>query len=668
MSRGRSGIFRGDHRGGPPVIRSRVMRCGELMCFRAVVSSLLLVALLGCTDDEQSDPIVLPPTPPEACAATERELPDGSCISPGIAADACAEGFVHDGDVGCEAILPPQPCLPGRMAVPGDESCRPVMVCGAPPWGDTPRDGTTQYVDASYGGGANDGSELRPWINIGDAVAAAQSGAVVAIAPGSYVENVRINAKQLHIWGICPDLVEIVGSSGAPAALTISSGAHGSSVQGVALTGGTLGLILSGAVDVLIDRVWAHDTAWRGMSLQSGLGTTAAVVSNVLVENTIDIGMSVSGADVLFDGVEVRGTLPYNVHNQRGRGITVQTCEPIDACNVAVRAHATVRRSLLSDNLDAALWVSGSDLEVEATVMRRTLQQASDQLFGRGLGIQACTTLDGCAEFSQSNAVVRGSLIDDNLNDGVFVSGSTASLDTTVVRNSRGDAALNLGGRGIAVQTCREREGCATPVGSVMTISNSLISNTADVALFVAGSQLDMQRTLVRGTRVHPATGFGGRALNVQLSCNTDSCEADIRSNATVRECAFEDNHEIAVAVVTADLMLERSTISRTLPTDNALLFGDGVAVFSFEGPAGATLTSLSIHESTRAGISNFGGALSLAQTAINCAAFELHGENYEQAEFSFVDGGNNLCGCPVAEGECRVASTALQPPVAATN
>src|SRR5262245_66588440 len=40
---------------------------------------------------------------------------EGTAPLAGIPEDACAQGFAPDGAMGCEAILPAEPCPPGQM-------------------------------------------------------------------------------------------------------------------------------------------------------------------------------------------------------------------------------------------------------------------------------------------------------------------------------------------------------------------------------------------------------------------------------------------------------------------------------------------------------------------------------------------------------------------------
>src|SRR5262245_50775857 len=129
----------------------------------------------------------------DGCPAGTLGVDDGSCQPAGVPPELCAEGFEPDGNMGCEPILPPEPCPAGQMAVPVESACHSVMECGAGKWGDIPIDATTVYVDAFYPGLDSDGSSDKPFTTISDAVAAAASGALIAVAAGSYVEDVEVH-------------------------------------------------------------------------------------------------------------------------------------------------------------------------------------------------------------------------------------------------------------------------------------------------------------------------------------------------------------------------------------------------------------------------------------------------------------------------------------------
>src|SRR5688572_26928029 len=128
--------------------------------FRGSGTIVAAIVGAGCGGGETE------PALASACPAPELALPDETCIRPGIPPGGCAPGFVHDGEYGCEPVLPAEPCPPGLMAVPGDAACRPVMPCGEGKWGELPVDASTVYVDGSYAG-ASDGSAAAPFTSIG---------------------------------------------------------------------------------------------------------------------------------------------------------------------------------------------------------------------------------------------------------------------------------------------------------------------------------------------------------------------------------------------------------------------------------------------------------------------------------------------------------------------
>ncbi|MBI4703320.1 MAG: DUF1565 domain-containing protein, partial [Deltaproteobacteria bacterium] len=198
---------------------------------RAVIVLALICAALasGCGGDE---------TAPAGGTAGTLGLDDGTCQPAGIPPEMCAAGFEPDGKQGCEPILPPKPCPKGQMAVPGEASCRPVMPCPPGKWGELPVDEATEHVDGSYAGGDSDGSAAKPWTTIGEAVKAAAPGALVAVAAGTYTEDVLIKGKAVRLWGVCSEKVTIAGTEAEFAAVYIWKGASGSGLGALAVTGG----------------------------------------------------------------------------------------------------------------------------------------------------------------------------------------------------------------------------------------------------------------------------------------------------------------------------------------------------------------------------------------------------------------------------------------------
>jgi hypothetical protein len=251
----------------------------------------MLGPVVGCGSN--ADLPIDPPAPPPACdvgelaihgceqrcPAGEIEL-DGVCQPAGVVEGQCAEGFVYDGDHGCEPVGAPI-CGPGTLAVPGEEACHPVVACTGT-WGAAPLAANTVYVQAGAIGGG--GSQAMPFASVQQGIDAATNGAVIAIAAGSYAEDVAIG-KAVQLWGACPEQTTIVGTGTEIAAVYVQSGAAGAQLHDLGVSGAGIGVLVAGAIDVVIDQLWIHDTARRGIDAETVFGTTSVSVTRTLVEN-----------------------------------------------------------------------------------------------------------------------------------------------------------------------------------------------------------------------------------------------------------------------------------------------------------------------------------------------------------------------------------------------
>lgn len=644
------------------------------------LSVLALLALLTGCDGAETEPA--PPQLPPSCAEHELALPDGSCIRPGVLPDGCGEGFVHDGAYGCEPILPAEPCPPGQMAVPGDDTCRSVMACGPGKWGDLPVDATTQYVDGAYSGGDSDGSENRPWPTIGQAVSAAAPGALIAVAAGSYPENLYISGKAVRLWGVCPEQVTIEGTGSAIgpcplATVCIADRAHGTEVGGVGILGPGMGITLSGSQGVIVDRVWVHDTGTRGIGVESTLALTSIEIRGSLIEQSHEGGMIVSGSDAMVDRSVLRYGLPRIPDQRLGRGITIQRlcwqtsggwqCAP-------TRASLVVTRSLVEQNHAAGIQVMSSDATIDSSVVRTTLPRASDQRYGMGVNVQySCLETPAgpeCDPATRASAHISRSLIEQNHRAGISVVASDAVLDDLVVRGNLPRALDQIGGRGMDVQL-----GCYdTPTGPIcdretranVSVSRSLIEHNHEGGIGIHGSDGTVDLSVVRFSLPNASDQTRGRGINIQPSCPTRVqgerlCDPETRSWATVARSLIEHNREQGLVIMGSDATVDSSVVRSTLANAATNAFGDGITVLAFD--ASGAITNSLVADNARAGVASFGASTSVAGTHIRCAAFELNGEPYGGSDFEFVDGGGNSCGCPTADSACQLVSVGLEPP-----
>jgi len=509
------------------------------------------------------------------CPAGELGLEDGSCQPAGVPPELCADGF-EPLDQGCEPILPPEPCPPGLLAVPGDSTCREVAPCGQGRWGDIPIDGSTQHVDTAYVGGNNDGTADRPWTTIGEAITAAAPAALVAIAAGSYAEDVDITGKPVELWGVCPAAVEVVGSGTALAAVFIGTGAGGTQVRNLAIVGDAVGLVLSGSQDVVLDQLWVHDNASRGIAVEQALGPTTVTISGSLIEQNHEIGLIVGGSEATVEGTVVRKTQPRTSNQTGGAGIVLQY-NP----NVAARASLTLRASLLEQNHDLGVLVAGSDATIEGTVVRNTFPQPSDQMGGKGIAIQ-----DTASGAERANVMIHTSLFEQNHDTGVFVSGSDATVEGTVVRNTLPRASDQADGRGIVIQ-----HGDSAAERASLTLRASLLEHNHEGGVSVSGADATIEGTVVRDTMPRPSdqtTGWG-----ITVTSDPDSAE---RSSVMLVASLLEQNHEIGAIVIGSDATIEGTVVRDTNPRPLNQVFGRGIGIQHALDAAGRA--SVTLHAS----------------------------------------------------------------------
>lgn len=619
----------------------------------------LLIAS-GCSSEQETGP---PPTPPPSCEEHELLLPDGRCIRPGIGPEQCGEGFMHDGVDGCEPVLPAETCPPGQMAVPGETDCREVMPCGEGTWGDLPIDATTQHVDGSYVGGSSTGTAAQPWPTIQAAVDAALPGSLIAVAAGSYTEEVTIANKPVRLWGICPAQVAIVGSGAIAAGITIRGGANGSEVGGLAIAGIYRGVWMTGSTDLLVEQVWIHDTSSRGIVADNSMGPAAVTVRGSLIENTTELGVFIEGAAATFEHSTVRGTAPRSSDGMLGRGFNVQLACDAQGCDPLAVATVDIRGSVVEHNHDVGIFSSAAQTTIESSVVRGTLPQPGNQMFGRGVSLEMCGQVTTCDPPVQGAAQVRTSTIEDNHDVGIWVVGSVVTVDRTVVRRTQPAQYDGRNGRGINVQQCNSGGSCTSPVRAQTTVLHSVFEQNHEHGMYLSASDVAVEGCVVRDTLPRSEGGEMGRGINVQLACTGQLCDASQRANVEVRETLVEHIHDIGLFVYNSDATVVDTVIRDSLPRASDGLFGDGIAVFAGLATATVGLDNVHLQNSARAGLSTFGGTLALRSSIIQCSVFDIAAENTAERVAAVQDQGDNRCGCPEAQGQCQLVSGNIEPP-----
>lgn len=524
----------------------------------ALLSLLSVAAYSGCSGDSANQPASTHPQNHDpACKLDELILADGSCLRPGvdtstcaegfsstephvcrpilpaapcpegtlpvlgktecqpvgIPSNACAPGFDFDNEGGCSPILPVEPCAAGMMAVPGDASCREVAPCGSGTWGDIPVDVTTVYVDQSYSGsaGPSDGSVTRPFTAIQPAIDAAASGAIVAIAAGSYAEGLKVYNKPVTLWGVCPAKVEIVGPSDGYAAIDISS-ANGAEVHDLAVRGLSPGNVgVYGSVDVKLDRLWIHDGN-KGIYAEKYAGVvTHGIVSRSLIESNDRFGLQCAGVEFEIEATEIRDTRHVNGSNPSGWGVSAQPKTPSGPV-----ASVWVRGSRIENNEGVGIMSLSSMLDVDATVVRST--RSVNDSNGLGNGIAMKIPLGGTTPPTLS---LKRSYVENNSDIGVAIQEATATVSHTVVRGTQPSTKHRGFGVSVAVPS-----GALTP--ATLTLSDSLVAENYGINVVLDGGSATIERTIVSDALQSPLEdGSLSRGIGIQV----DEASPDLPGN-----------------------------------------------------------------------------------------------------------------------------------------
>ncbi len=633
-----------------------------------------------CPDDEYDigNGVCLP------CPPGTMEVADG-CQPAGVLPDGCADGFVHDGDVGCEPTLPAGLCPAGQMAVPGDSTCREVAPCGNGPWGDIVTDGDTVYVDGSYAGGTSNGSAADPWTTIQQGISAAADGAVIAIAEGSYAEDPTLS-KPVTLWGRCPALVELVGSGSGWATLTLYSGAAGGTVRGLAIRGPAMGVIVLGASDVSLQELWVHDNDDRGVNVEHATNGASVTVSDCLIEDNRDHGAIATGASLTVLRTMVRGTQPWN--GIAGPGLGIQG-DP----QTGEQSSLTVSDSLIALNHDGGVGIYGGVTTIDGTVIRDTQPGASGE-YGRGLSVQP-DHITGLA----ATVTVTRSLLADNQEVGIYNGASALTVEDTVIRDTVPNSQGKFG-RGLSLEAHPFNGDPATA-----TVTRSFIVGSPDTNVFQWGSQGEFEASVLRGSPRgftaqldsdlgHPSTLdvdgcvveaytsagiilFGATATitGTAIIGGDETSDYDLRgvnlqralatgtpASVSLLRSRIEHHQGTAIAVFDAIAVVDQCLVRDTIP-DIHNTYGDAFGVTADHGLAELSVSNSSVDATSRAAVFNFGGKVSLQATRFRCQAIDLNGEDGPIGPSEFVDAGGNRCGCPTPTKDCVLISTGLTPP-----
>jgi hypothetical protein len=471
------------------------------------------------------------------------------------------------------------------------------------------------------------------------------------VAAGEYAEDVVITGKSVRLWGRCPAMTEVVGTATEPAAVFIQQGASSSEVRGMAITGPGMGLLVSGSTDVVADSLWIHDTGDLGCDFEVAYGDTSGTLQDTLIEGCEPVGLFVYGGELAVERVAIRSTqqpMSGFFAGQLGYGLFGAVDDVTGQGGIV-----TIGRSLFEDNSGTGIYSFGGTISLTSSVVQATRPDAAGTL-GRGISAES-EPMNGLG----SQLELVGSVVADNHDQGVFLSGGTLTMTATVVRDTGPDQD-GLFGRGINVQASP-----TSALPATLLASQSLVDGNVDAGIFGAGAELTVESTVVlrtlpdatqwygRGINLRPEPTTGYRAsLWLRGSVLSENHDVGLfvgGADAFVERSSIQDTSVRPDDGGFGDGM---TVVSHTDVPGAAQLVDSRVARSGRVGLAnfGSTITLERVH-------------VDCCPIALNGEQEYPYGEANVSLPFTFTDLEGNSCGCGDDQGVCQVLSTGVLPP-----
>ena len=301
--------------------------------------------------------------------------------------------------------------------------------------------------------------------------------------------------------------------------------------------------------DVVVEGTLPSPGAGTGPGLSVDTGRLD--VERVTVTNSSDVGVHVEHAGTLSaHGLVVRGTKP-SATGDNGIGVACITGGVAQLAASAVVDNQTIGTTAIGPK---------ATLTLDATLVGGT---APDSAGGRGYGVEL--------ELGAA-ATLTGSALVGNTESGIYA--IDASTKVTLMQSIVSDTKAGKGkahGRGMVIQT-----------GAVASVGESAFVGNRDIGVSVrnAGSSVEIDRSVIRGTLPQDSDGTHGRGL-----------EADDGAKITVSQSSLLGNHGVALAGASKSVVDVRDTwIADTVADASA--GGPGRAITA---QTGATMTLLGV-------------------------------------------------------------------------
>ncbi|MDP6931728.1 MAG: right-handed parallel beta-helix repeat-containing protein [Myxococcota bacterium] len=488
-----------------------------------------------------------------------------------VAAACLGEFGCGPGDAG------PVNCSEGEIL--DGQTCVPEA-CGSGTWGNLQTGSGTVYVNAAADPGG-DGSAQAPYDLLQDGLDAQGGSGQVAVAAGTYLENIVMTGehKGIRVEGRCAELVVVDGSRGLnhetgieATILVYQTGIISSwHLSGLTLTGSQGAGLYQEYGDLEVERLIVSGN--DGYGVFSGYGTFSA--SDSVFERNAGSNMLVGYATVSLTRNTFREVLAWS-DGSGGSGLDLYGSEvTITDCTVegselmgvylndsqVVFVGTTIR-----DNGRTGLEATESVISMNGCEITDTRCDASGE-YGWGTLLMGGTTIEAVDTFFTGNsgvglfqsvgeAVLQGCEVSATLATGQDASGQgiesqygTLEMVDCLVQENRTAGVQVYTGQGV-LESCQILEtgvasdgtfGRALVVegGSELLVTDSLVQGAGDVGVFVQDASLVMEDSQVMDTRGDDH-GLFGRGIGVQYG------------DLTLSGCRIEESREIGIFLADA--------------------------------------------------------------------------------------------------------------------
>jgi len=473
---------------------------------------------------------------------------DGSCTPLGPPT-TCSSGWATTSGGWCEPVLPTAACPGGTLEQIGSATCQAIGDCGSGTYGAIQTGASTIFVDQGYAGPDSDGSQAKPFKTIGAALKVAAAGAQIAVAAGTYAESLSVQTP-LALEGRCAEKVVIQGQAGAGAAPALAIGAK-VTLRGLSVTGPQVGIRLDQA-EALIEQAAVQSCGGLGLLATKGSKLT---LKHSVVAGNHGAGVEIKGATADLDHVVLRDNESDSTSGLGGEGVRVSAdSQP---------STVTITDSVVNKNRGSGVSAAGSTVTIERSVVNGTRPRAKDNTEGSGIGAASSALL-----------TVKDSVVSNNQHPAVSLVGAEATLERTVVRDTRSRDLDKLGGTGI--QAVFDAAGPAK-----LTLKDCLLHGNRNVGVAVAGSDATLERTVVRYTKPQDKDGKYGIGLQAGFGVPGETA-----STVTIDDCLFADNHGQGLSLWGAKATVRRTVVRGTEPQSADGKYGTGIKA----GPLGQQL------------------------------------------------------------------------------